>query len=82
MQHINQGDNKLTQRYELTVKKRIKWLMKMRIMTALLMMRSICLMARVTVVRMQMLMRAVIVPLKLAAELKKHSTNTRKAKHT
>lgn len=58
------------QRYELTVKKRIKWMMKMRIMTPVLMIKTICLMAGSMMPLMQMLMRAAIMSLKLAAEVK------------
>lgn len=58
------------QRCKLTVKKRIKWMMNMRIMTAVLVMKSKGPVAGVMMLLMQMLMRPVIISLKLAAEVK------------
>lgn len=50
----------LMQGYKLTVRKRIKWMMNMRIMIAVLMMKTVCLMAG----------SMMIISLELAAEVK------------
>lgn len=59
----------LMQEYKLMVKQKIEWMMKMRIMMVVMMMKTVCPMAGSTMLLMQLLMRTVIISLELTADV-------------